>query len=93
MFVFKCVPGIVTVGVPTFIASKKEFPAPKWMGSNNTSTQLHKEINSNKVNLFVNKTLLLRIEKFLETAYEAAQSGSKLKDGCVINWCYNGSSN
>ena len=66
MFVFKCVPGIVIVGVPTNIDSKKEFPPPKCKGSKSTSTHLHKEINSNKDNLFVNKTFLLRIEKFFD---------------------------
>ena len=66
MFVFKCVPGIVMDGVPTNIDSKKEFPPPKCKGSKSTSTHLHKEINSNKDNAFVNKTFLLRIEKLFD---------------------------
>ena len=66
MFVFKCVPGIVIDGVPTNIASRKEFPPPKCKGSNSTFTHLHKEINSNKDNVFVNKTFLLRIEKLFD---------------------------
>ena len=48
MLVFKCVLGIVIDGVPTNIASRKEFPPPKCKGSNSTFTHLHKEINSNK---------------------------------------------
>ena len=64
MFVFKCVPGMVMVGVPTNIASKKEFPPPKYKGSNNTFTHLHNEINSDKDNVFENKTFLLRMGKF-----------------------------
>ena len=66
MFVFKCVPGIVIDGVPTNIDSKKEFPPPKCTGSNSTSTHLQKEINSNKDNLSVNRTFLLRMEKFCD---------------------------
>ena len=38
----------------------------KYIGSNNTSTQLHKDINSFKDNLFVKKTFLLRIGKVLD---------------------------
>ena len=66
MFVFKCVPGIVIDGVPTNIDSRKEFPPPKCMGSSSTFTHLQKEINSNKDNVFVNKTFLLRIGKFFD---------------------------
>ena len=66
MFVFRCVPGIVIDGVPTNIASRKEFPHPKCSGSNNTFTHSHKEITSDKDNVFVNKTFLLRMEKFFD---------------------------
>ena len=31
------------------------------------------------------KAFIKEFEKFLEKAYRAAQSGSKLKDGCIIN--------
>ena len=63
--VLKYVSGIVIVGVPTVIASRMVFPPPKYNGSNSTFIQLHKEINSSKDKLFVNKTLSLRIEKLL----------------------------
>ena len=50
----------------------------------NFSLREESKIAANKY-LYKNLKALREFEKFLETAYEAAQSGSKLKDGCVIN--------
>ena len=66
MFVLKCFPGIVIEGVPNIIVSREVFPPPKCKGINKTSTQLDKEKNSSKDNLFVNNTFLLRIGKFFD---------------------------
>ena len=66
MFVLKCFSGIVIEGVPNIIASIEVFPPPKCNGINKTSTQLDKEKNSSKDNLFVNNTFLLRIGKFFD---------------------------
>ena len=66
MLFLKCEPGIVIDGVPTMVVNRKLYPPPKCNGSNNTSTQLHKEKNSNKDNLSRKRTLSLSTEKFLD---------------------------
>jgi len=50
----------------------------------NFSLREESKIAANKY-LYKNLKALREFEKFLEKAYRAAQSGSKLKDGCVIN--------
>jgi predicted O-linked N-acetylglucosamine transferase (SPINDLY family) len=50
----------------------------------NFSLREESKIAANKY-LYKNLKALREFEKFLEKAYKAAQSGSKLKDGCVIN--------
>ena len=50
----------------------------------NFSLREESKIAANKY-LYKNLKALREFEKFLEKAYKATQSGSKLKDGCVIN--------
>ena len=50
----------------------------------NLSLRDESKTTANKY-LYKNLKALKEFEKFLEKAYRAAQSGSKLKDGCVIS--------
>ena len=73
---------------PPIVKSSKEYVnlAVKLARDDKKNLSLREEskIAANKY-LYKNLKALREFEKFLEKAYKATQSGSKLKDGCVIN--------